>query len=110
GVAEANRELVANESAATASEDGRTVGGACPLLLASPGGRTSEPSAVRTHSGPDRSATATDGIASWWPSQQRNLSTAGWGKERCCKSERESAQFRVVLVLIETVGGGSNET
>src|SRR5450759_2667331 len=34
GVAQANRELVANESAATAGEDERTAGKTCPLLLA----------------------------------------------------------------------------
>ena len=44
-----------------------------------------------SHAGPDRAATATDGIASWWPRRQRNLSAArGWGKERCCKSGLES--------------------
>lgn len=34
GVAQANRELVADELAATAGEDGRTAGETCPLLLA----------------------------------------------------------------------------
>src|ERR1019366_2493938 len=47
GFAERERELVADQSAATAGEDWRTAGEACALLLASPGGRTSEPAAVR---------------------------------------------------------------
>ena len=40
---------------------------------------TSESAAVRSDAGPDRGATATDGIENWWPRQQRNLSTAGLG-------------------------------
>jgi len=79
GVAPTDRELVAGESAATASEDRGTAGATCTLLLAIVGGRTSQPAAVRGDAGPDRAATATDGIESWWPRQQRNLSTAGLG-------------------------------
>lgn len=41
-------------------------GEACPLLLASAGGRTPEPAAARSHTGPDRVASATDGIGNWW--------------------------------------------
>jgi hypothetical protein len=99
-----NRELVADESAATAGQNRRTTGETCPILLASIGGRTPEPAAVRDDVEPDRAATATDGIESWWPSQQRNLSTAGWGKEGCCKVSWNLGPFRAVLVLIETVG------
>jgi len=47
GVASTNRELVADQSAATAGEDWRTAGEACALLLATAGGRTSDASAVR---------------------------------------------------------------
>jgi hypothetical protein len=71
--------LVADELAAAVGQDGREAGETCPLLLASAGGRTSESAAVRSDAGPDRGATATDGIESWWPRQQRNLSTAGLG-------------------------------
>jgi hypothetical protein len=73
GVAEANRELVADESAATAGKDWRTAGEACALLLASPGGRTSESAEVQSDVGPDRAAAGTDGVEKRWSSQQRNL-------------------------------------
>jgi hypothetical protein len=72
--------LVADELATTTGEDRRAAGEACPLLLASAGGRTSESATVRSDAGPDRAATATDGIESWWPRQQRNLATAGLGR------------------------------
>ena len=62
GVAEANRELVAGEPAATVGEDRRAAGQTCPLLLASAGGRTSKPAAVRSDAGPDRATAGTDGI------------------------------------------------
>src|SRR5271157_4796281 len=73
-VAQANRELVADELAATAGEDGRTAGETCPLLLATAGGRTSDAAAVRGNAGPDRAATDTDGIGGSWSSRQRNPS------------------------------------
>src|SRR5664279_5161281 len=60
GVAQANRELVADQLAAAPGEDGRTAGEACPLLLATAGGRASEPAAVRGDAGTDRVAPATD--------------------------------------------------
>ena len=62
GAAEENRELVADELAATAGEDRRTAGETCPLLLAAAGGRPSDAAAVRGDAGPDRAATDTDGI------------------------------------------------
>jgi hypothetical protein len=74
-----NRELVADESAATAGKDRRTPGEACAVLLAAPRGGAPEPAAVRGDAGPDRAATGADGIESGWPRQQRNLSTAGLG-------------------------------
>ena len=63
GVAPANRELVTNEFAATAGEDRWTAGETCALLLAFPGGRTSEPAAVRSDARSDRAVAGTDGIA-----------------------------------------------
>src|ERR1019366_69665 len=62
GIAQANRELVADQLAAAAGEDGRTAGEACPLLLAIVGGRTSDAAAVRGDAGADRQAVASDGI------------------------------------------------
>jgi hypothetical protein len=84
GVAEANREVVADESAATAGEDRRTAGQTCALLLATAGGRTSDAAAVRGDAGPDCAATATDGIASWWQDQPRGICLEWvWGEEKC---------------------------
>src|SRR6202171_2793905 len=70
------RELVADESAATSGQDRGAVSETCRLPLAFSAGRSSEPAAVRSHAGPDRVATDTDGIGGWWSSQQRNPSTA----------------------------------
>jgi hypothetical protein len=55
GAAQTNRELVADESAATAGE-------ACTLLLAFPGGRSSESAAVRGDAGSNRAAVSADRI------------------------------------------------
>ena len=63
GVAEANRELVADELAATAGEDGRTAGEACPLLLALAGGEPSDEAALWEYGAADRGAVASGGIA-----------------------------------------------
>lgn len=46
----------------TTGEDRRTAGQTCALLLATLGGRTSEPAAVRGDAGSDCSAPGTDGI------------------------------------------------
>ena len=58
-----NRELVADESAATDSKDGRAIGETCALLLASFGGEPSEPAAIRSDAGPDCAAAGTGGVA-----------------------------------------------
>jgi len=79
GVAQANRELVADDFAATAGEDEGTAGKTCASLLASAGRRTSDSAAVRGDAGPDRAATDTDGIGGSWSSRQRNSSISGLG-------------------------------
>ena len=79
GVAQADRELVPDELAATAGEDRRTAGQTCALLLATAGGRTSDAAAVRGDAGPDRAATDTDGIGGSWSSRQRNPSISWLG-------------------------------
>ena len=66
GFAQRDRELVADEPAATAGQDRRTAGETCTVLLAAPGGRTSEPAAVRGDAGPNRAVADTDGIDRWW--------------------------------------------
>ena len=49
GAAEANRNVVINQFAAAAGEDGRAAGKACPLLLAIVGGKPSDATPVRKH-------------------------------------------------------------
>src|SRR5664279_4938979 len=63
GVSQANRELVVDESAATAGEDGRTAGKTCPLLLAAVGGEPSDETVVWQYAPADRRAVASGGIA-----------------------------------------------
>ena len=62
-VAQANRELVADQLAAAAGEDGRTAGETCPLLLAVVGGEPSDETVVWRYAPADRSAVASGGIA-----------------------------------------------
>lgn len=62
GTGQRNRELVANEFAATVGEDWRTAGETCQVLLADAGGRTSEPAAVRDYAGPYCPAAGATGI------------------------------------------------
>ncbi len=54
GAADEDRELVVDEFAATAGEDGRAVGKACPLLPVDAGGEPSEPPSVWKHGAADR--------------------------------------------------------
>ena len=63
GVAQADRELVADEFAATAGEDGRTACETCPLLLAAIGGEPSDETVVWQYAQADRRAVASGGIA-----------------------------------------------
>jgi hypothetical protein len=60
GTAPANRELIADESAATAGEDRRATGEACAVLLVTHGGRTSEPAAIRSQTGQDPATAGPD--------------------------------------------------
>src|ERR1035437_904584 len=62
-VAQADRELVADQLAAAAGEDGRTAGETCPLLLALAGGEPSDEAAVWEYGAADRGAVASGGIA-----------------------------------------------
>src|SRR5664280_1325454 len=63
GVAQANRELVVDESAATAGENGWKVGETCPLLLAAVGREPSDETALWEYGAADRGAVASGGIA-----------------------------------------------
>ena len=63
GVATKDRELVPDEFAATAGEDGRSTGETCALLLAFAGRRTSESEAVRQHAENDRGVAAAGRLA-----------------------------------------------
>src|ERR1019366_7087386 len=80
--AQANRKLGADQLATATGEDRRAAGQTCSLLLAFAGGRTSDAAAVRGDAGPDRAATDTDGIASWWPSQSRKICLQQVGARR----------------------------
>ncbi len=62
-VAEEDWELVANELAAAAGEDGRSAGETCALLLALAGRRTSDSEAVRQHAENDRDVAAAGRLA-----------------------------------------------
>ena len=62
-VAQANREPVADESAASAGEDGRTAGETCSLLPAFSGGKPSAEAALWEYGAADRGAVASGGIA-----------------------------------------------
>ena len=74
GAAEEDRELVADQLAATAGEDRRQAGQACPLLLADAGRRPSHTAAVWEHGTADRRA----GSGEWvekGDGQRRNYAT-----------------------------------
>jgi hypothetical protein len=57
------RELVADELAATAGEDGRRAGETCPLLLAAVGREPSDEAALWEYGAAARGAVASGGIA-----------------------------------------------
>ena len=63
GVAQANRELVADQLAAATGEDGRTACETCPLLLAAIGGEPPDETVVWQYAPADRRAVASGGIA-----------------------------------------------
>ncbi len=99
-----NRELVADQFAATAGEDGLTAGETCPLLLVSAGGRTSESAAVRSDAGSGRAATAMDGIGEPRSSRQRNPSINWLGEGGVLQEYATNMrQFWSVLVRMGTV-------
>src|SRR5450759_3380137 len=62
-VAQANRELVADQLATTTGEDGRTASETCPLLLVFAGGEPSDKAVVWQYAPADRRAVASGGIA-----------------------------------------------
>src|SRR6516164_205813 len=62
GTAEENRQMVADQLAAAAGEDGRAAGEARPLLLASLGREPSDPAALRRHALADGVAARPDGV------------------------------------------------
>ena len=74
GLATAHQELVADEPAAAADEDGRAAGEACSLLLVVIGRGTSEPQAVRRHAAQDLGAATAERV-------ERSLASA---KSGCC--------------------------
>ena len=63
GTAEQDQALVGDKLAASADEDGRSAGPACPLLLVAAGGGTSEPAAVWRHAAEDLGAACAGRVA-----------------------------------------------
>ena len=80
GTAEANRELVADQLAATTGEDRRTAGETCPLLLAFAGGEPSDEAALWEYGAADRGAVASGGLAE--PVAERSIQSQE-GTEGC---------------------------
>jgi hypothetical protein len=109
GVASTNRELVADQSAATAGEDWRTAGEACALLLATAGGRTSDASAVRGDAGSDLAVADTDGIESWWVQSAAESSRQEVGQGEVLQKWRNIGQFRRCWYGCQTAGHGPDE-
>ena len=62
GAAEENRELVADESAATSGQDRWAAGETRPVLLATPGGEPFDETFIFQHAGADRWTAASVGI------------------------------------------------
>ncbi len=63
GAAGENRQVVAEQLAAAAAENGRSAGEARPVLLAAAGEEPSNAPPLRVHGRADRAAGPTDGIA-----------------------------------------------
>ena len=61
-----DRQLVADQLAATVGEDRRAFDQACPLLLAPAGGESSDAAAIWWHAAEDRGAAVTGWIADGW--------------------------------------------
>jgi hypothetical protein len=87
GLAQANRELVTDELAATAGENGRTAGEACSLLLAAVGGEPSDEAAFWKHGSADGHPAAADWIG--------GAAVSKWVESRCLKERRLIKRFRI---------------
>src|ERR1035437_6993169 len=79
GAAKQDRQLVADELAATAGEDGRTIGETRPVLLPATGGEPPDAAAVRKHAAADRRAALADRIGG--RGGEANRSEEGGGGE-----------------------------
>ena len=108
--AQTDRELVADESATTAGEDGRMASGTCTLLLAIAGGMTSEPAAARGDAGPDRTVAGADGIEREGGRVCIGIGlTGGWARRSVAKAGRNMEQFRQCWYESHTERGSPNE-
>src|ERR1035437_6059175 len=93
GVAQANRELVADQLAAAAGEDGGTAGETCPLLLAAVGGEPSDETVVWQYAPADRWVVASRGIAEAVEPGNRSRPTAKGGVSDKTGWEGRGQQF-----------------
>src|ERR1035441_5998058 len=82
GAAKQDRQLVADELAATAGEDGRTIGETRPVLLPATGGEPPDAAAVRKHAAADRRAALADRIGRRGGEANRKEGGNGKGAEK----------------------------
>ena len=88
----------------------RPAGQTCALLLATTGGRTSEPAAVRGNAGPDRATAGTNGIDRWSSSRQRRSIYSELGEGEV--SQKWAANDAIYAALVRKsriVGGDPSE-
>ncbi len=82
GAPKGNRNVVIDQPAAAVGENRRTVGKACSLLLAAPGGESSDAAPVRKHAAADGGFAA----ASWIDLAGRRKQSGRWGLTKKCPS------------------------
>ena len=93
GAAEEDRQLVADEFAAAAREDGRAVGEACPLLLVAAGRESSDAAPVWKHGAADGGSAGTIRIACDGGEANR---AKGGGDGEVSEKSPEMRHFRVL--------------
>jgi len=91
--------------ASPVSTPSKTAGKTCPLLLVTPGGRTSEPATVWGDARPDRSTAGTDGIDGWTVNCS-GIGLQGVGGREVVQKRRNIGQFRRCGFGSRTVVGG----
>ena len=101
GVAQADRELVADEFAATAGKDRWTACQTCPLLLAAVGREPSDEAVVWEYAAADCSAVASGGIAGLWEPENRSRPRARPRKKICAGNPERIYSVRLLAAKTE---------